>query len=196
MGGSSLAPFDGSQADDRLGLAGVYNNIGFVLRTQSRYAEAIDAFEQALAIYHDTGQIEGIALIHSNVGRTYAFSGNFQQALAQLHRGLALSQESRTDWITVKIHRTLGSVYFRQGQWPQALEHAWQARALAETLGSDEDLGATLRLLAQLAAAWPAGNLGSPATLFEQSIALLRQVGAQDELELSVAALARYQGDA
>ncbi|GAB4443980.1 MAG: hypothetical protein Kow0031_26350 [Anaerolineae bacterium] len=184
------------QADDRLGLAGVYNNIGFVLRTQSRYAEAIAAFEQALAIYRATGQIEGIALIHSNVGRTHAFSGDFEQALGQLHQGLTLSQEARTDWITVKIHRTLGSVYFRQGQWPQSLDHARQARTLAEALGSDEDLGATLRLLAQLAAAWPAGNLGNPAPLFEQSIDLLQQVGAQDELELARAAFARYRNNA
>lgn len=184
------------QADDQLGLAGVYNNIGFVLRTQNRYAEAIAAFEQALAIYRATGQIEGIALIHSNVGRTHAFSGDFEQALAQLHQGLALSQEAHTDWITVKIHRTLGSVYFRQAQWPPALEHARQARALAESLGSDEDLGATLRLLAQLAAAWPASALGDPTPLFEQSIALLQQVGAQDELELARAAFARYQNNA
>ena len=98
-----------------------------------------------------------------------------------------------TDWITVKIHRTLGSVFGQSGQWPQALQHARQARALAESLGSDEDLGATVRLLAEIAAAWPDSRLGSPATLFQQSISILQQVGARDELERVEQAFADYK---
>jgi len=184
------------QAGDRLGMAGVYNNIGFVLRTQARYPEAIEAFQQAHTIYEATGQVEGIALIYSNIGRTYAFSGNLQQAQQFLKRGLALSKESRTDWITVKIHRTLGNVFFQNQDWEQALNYARQAQALAQTLGSDEDLGATLRLLGQLAAAWPGSGLANPATYFEQSITLLQQVGAQDELERTRAAFVQYSPQA
>jgi tetratricopeptide (TPR) repeat protein len=171
------------QADDRPGMAGVYNNIGFVLRTQRHYPEAIKAFEAALAIYKEMGQVEGVALICSNIGRTYAFSGNLNQAQHHLQHGLALSQEAHTDWISVKIHRTLGSVFTQTDQWPEALAHARQAQQLAKTLGSDEDLGATLRLLAEIAAAWPASGLGEPNPYFEESIALLRRVGAQDELD-------------
>jgi tetratricopeptide (TPR) repeat protein len=181
------------QANDRLGMAGVYNNIGFVRRTQARYAKAIAAFQEALAIYEETGQVEGIALIHSNIGRTYAFSGDLAQARQHLQQGLVLSQEARTDWITVKIHRTMGNVLAQVGQWPQALHQAHQAQRLAQTLGSDEDLGATFRLLAEIASAWPESNLDHPTTYFEQSIAILQQVGAQDELERAQAAFAAYR---
>ncbi len=182
-------------ANDRLGVAGVYNNIGFVLRTQAKYTEAIDAFQKALTIYKEIGQVEGIALIHSNVGRTYAFSGNLSQALQHLSLGLTLSEESRTDWITVKIHRTLGNVFFQSEQWPQALHHARQAQTLAQSLGSDEDLGATLRLLAEIATAWPAANLGEPTPLFQESITILQKVGAQDELERAQAVFASYRAN-
>lgn len=178
---------------DRLGMAGVYNNIGFVLRTEAHYHQAIAAFQQALALYEEIGQVEGIALIHSNIGRTYAFSGDLSQAEQYLKRGLTLSEEAHTDWITVKIHRTLGSVYAQNRQWTSALHHARQARALAESLGSDEDLGAILRLLAELAAAWPTGPLAEPSTYFEKSIQLLQKVGAQDELERAKTAFAAYQ---
>ncbi len=180
------------QANDRLGMAGVYNNIGFVLRTQAHYAQAIAAFEQALAIYRETGQVEGIALIHSNIGRTHAFSGDLDQAQYHLQRGLILSQDSHTDWITVKIHRTMGNVLAQNRQWAQALNQAQQAHTLAQTLGSDEDLGATLRLLAEIAGAWPESNLGDPTPYFEQSIAILQQVGAQDELERAKTAFTAY----
>jgi tetratricopeptide (TPR) repeat protein len=180
------------QAGDKLGMASVYNNIGFVLRTQASYAEAIEAFEQALIIYESTGQVEGVALICSNIGRTYAFSGGLKQAQRYLERGLALSVESHTDWITVKIHRTMGNIFAQNGQWSRALAHAQLAQSLASTLGSDEDLGAALRLLAEIARAWPERNLGSPATYFNQSIVLLRQVGARDELERAEAAYADY----
>ncbi|MEW5957545.1 MAG: tetratricopeptide repeat protein [Chloroflexota bacterium] len=180
------------QAGDKLGLAGVYNNIGFVLRTQASYTAAIEAFEQALTIYESTGQIEGVALICSNIGRTYAFSGDLKQAQRYLERGLALSVESHTDWITVKIHRTMGNIFAQNGQWSRALAHAQQAQSLAATLGSDEDLGAALRLLAEIARVWPERNLGDPATYFEQSVALLQQVGAQDEMERAEAAYADY----
>ena len=181
------------QGSDRLGLAGVYNNIGFVLRTEAHYAEAIAAFQEALTIYEATGQVEGIALIYSNIGRTYAFSGDLAQAQHYLERALALSQESHTDWITAKIHRTMGSVLAQNGQWPQALAHARQARSLATALGSDEDLGAALRLLAEIASAWPGSNLGDPTPYFEQSIALLERVGPQDELERTRTAFSIYQ---
>lgn len=181
------------EAEDRLGLAGVYNNIGFVLRTQAHYREAIDAFQQALTIYEELGQVEGIALIFSNIGRTYAFSGDLPKALHHLKRGLALSEESHTDWITVKIHRHLGGVFTKNNQWDQALIHAKKARTLADNLGSDEDLGATFRLLAEIAHGWPGSNLGNPTAYFKQSVALLKQVGAQDELERAEAAFAAYQ---
>jgi hypothetical protein len=59
-------------------------------------------------------------------------------------------------------------------------------------LGSDEDLGAALRLLAEIARAWPGSNLGNPTTYFEQSMALLEQVGAQDELERTKEAFAAF----
>lgn len=171
------------QAGDQLGVATVYNNIGFVLRTQACYKEAIAAFQEALTIYEATGQIEGVALICSNIGRTYAFSGDLEQAQQYLERGLTLSTESHTDWITVKIHRTMGNVFAQNEQWPQALVHAQQAQKLATSLGSAEDLGATLRLLGEIASAWPDSNLGHATAYFEQSMALLQQVGAQDELE-------------
>jgi tetratricopeptide (TPR) repeat protein len=176
------------QANDRVGMAGVYNNIGFVLRTQGCYTDAIEAFHKARLLYEEMGQTEGIALIHSNVGRTYAFSGDLTQALAELTRGLTLSEESHTDWITVKIHRTLGNVFFQGQQWPQALHHAQQAQVLAQSLGSGEDLGATLRLMGEIAAAWPASNLADPNSFFKQSITILQEVGAQDELERAWAA--------
>jgi tetratricopeptide (TPR) repeat protein len=177
---------------DPLGMATVYNNIGFVLRTQAFFQESIDAFQEALTIYEATGQIEGVALIYSNIGRTYAFSGNLTRARQYLERGLALSIESHTDWVTVKIHRTLGNVFIQAEQWELALTHAQQAQTLATALGSDEDWGAALRLMAEIAAAWPQGNLGDPQPYFEQSIALLKQVGSQDELEITQAALADY----
>ncbi|MCB0165128.1 MAG: AAA family ATPase [Anaerolineae bacterium] len=180
------------QAGDRLGVAGVYNNIGFVLRTQACYQEAIDAFQAALTIYEALGQVEGIALIYSNIGRTYAFSGDLAQAQTFLERGLTLSTNSRTDWITVKIHRTMGNVLAQNRQWTPALTHARQAQQLSAALGSDEDLGATLRLLAEIAAACPQLHLNDPATYYQQSIDLLRQVGAQDELERTEESLAAY----
>jgi|GEM_PF-1941373 len=180
------------QVGDQLGMADVYNNIGFVLRTQAYYKEAIEAFQEALAIYETANRIEYIALICSNIGRTYAFSGDLEQAQQYLERGLALSIESHTDWITVKIHRTMGNVFAQHEQWSQALAHARQAQTLATSLGSDEDLGAALRLLAEIAGAWPDSNLGDPATYFEQSMALLEQVGTQDELERTKESFAAF----
>jgi DNA-binding SARP family transcriptional activator len=183
------------QANDLLGVAGVYNNIGYVLRTQARYAEAIEAFQKAGFIYETMHQIEGIALIHSNLGRTYAFKGDLTQALAVLTKGLALSEEAHTDWITVKIHRTLGNVFAHSQQWAQALDHAQAAQRLAQALGSEEDLGVAMSLLGKIAAAWPEARLGPPDHYFDQSVKMLQRVGAQDELARVQAAIAAHQAD-
>ena len=72
------------------------------------------------------------------------------------------------------------------------MDHAYQAQTLATALGSDEDLGAALRLLAEIASTWPDSNLGDPTTYFEQSMALLEQVGTQDELERTKESFAAF----
>jgi hypothetical protein len=42
--------------------------------------------------------------------------------------------------------------------------------------------------MGEIAAAWPASNLVDPDSFFKQSIAILQEVGAQDELERAWAA--------
>lgn len=181
-------------AGDRAGMARCYNNIGFALRTLEQFDEAVESFQQALKLNEEAGFIEGAALVLSNIGRVYARSGDLQQALSCLKRALTLSDETHADWIVAKVCRTMGSVYLRDRRWAQALTYAKRARDLAEMLGSAEDLGATYRLLGEVAAAWPEeSGLGAPNSYFEQSIALPREVGEQHELTRTLTSFEEYQ---
>jgi tetratricopeptide (TPR) repeat protein len=178
---------------DQSGMARCYNNIGFALRTLEQFDEAVESFQQALKLDEEAGFVEGAALVLSNIGRVYARSGDLQQALSCLERALSLSDEIHADWIVAKVCRTLGSVYLRNRRWAEAVAYAKRARDLSEMLGSTEDLGATYRLLAEVAAAWPESGLGTPPSYFEKSIALLREVGEQHELTQALSSFEEYQ---
>ncbi|MBC8336864.1 MAG: AAA family ATPase [Anaerolineales bacterium] len=178
---------------DKVGIATCYNNTGFALRTLRRYEEAILSFKKAFDHYEAAGQMEGQALILANIGRTYASQGDTEKAFDHLDRAHQLSRDIRTDWITVKVWRTKGRVFAQNRVWEKALEAATEAKALAETLGSDEDLGAVYRLLGKIAAAWEESNLGAPEAYFSQSIAILERVGEQYEIQRSLDSFERYK---
>jgi predicted ATPase len=179
--------------NDQASIAKCYNNIGFALRTLEQFDEAVASFRQALALHEAIGSIEGAAGVLANIGGVYLRSGDLGQALAYLRRAIALSEESHADWVTVKAYRTLGSVYLHNGRWEEALSLAGQARDLAEKLGSKEDLGATHRLLGEIAAAWPESGLGAAESHFEKSLTLLKDVGEQYELTRALSSFEAYQ---
>ncbi|MBT3315526.1 MAG: AAA family ATPase [Anaerolineae bacterium] len=181
------------KANDSVGIATCYNNTGFALRTLRRYEEAIGAFQKAFSYYEAAGQVEGQALILANIGRAYASQGKAETALDYLERAHKLSKEAQTDWITTKIWRTKGRVFSQSKDWDKALGAVYKAQALAEALGSDEDLGASYRLLGEIAAAWEDSNLGSPEQYFKQSIFLLEKVGEQHEMQRSINSFEAYK---
>ena len=73
------------------------------------------------------------------------------------------------------------------------MDAVYKAQTLAEALGSDEDLGASYRLLGEIAAAWEDSNLGSPEQYFKQSIFLLEKVGEQHEMQRSINSFEAYK---
>ncbi len=179
--------------DDQAGMAKCYNNVGFALRTLHRFDEAVASFQQALDLHEATGSLEGRAGVLANIGTVYARSGDLKEALACLQRAIALSDESHTHWITAKAYRTLGSVYLQDGRWDEALASAEKARKLADKLGSKEDLGAALRLLGEIAIAYPESGLGDADLYLEKGLALLEEVGETYELGRAESSLEAYR---
>ncbi|MCB9422388.1 MAG: AAA family ATPase [Ardenticatenaceae bacterium] len=167
---------------DRMGMGACHNNIGYVQDAQGGYAAAVTSYKEALGLRRELGQIEGQAIHLANIGRVYGHQGNVEQATYYLNQAYQLGQEINATWVLTKAHRTLALVAILSSDWETALNHAQTALALADDLGNKEDQGDVLPLLGDIAAHWPASNLGDPTGYFERGIALLEEVGEQSEL--------------
>lgn len=72
-------------------LASSLNNRGLLLRSEAKYLDAVDAFEQALRIDERLGNRWGQAYCHRNIGITLTLAKQPGEALPHLHRAIELS---------------------------------------------------------------------------------------------------------
>jgi FAD/FMN-containing dehydrogenase/tetratricopeptide (TPR) repeat protein len=63
-------------------LASLYNNTGWALFDEGRYAEALDLFDRAIGLREQQGDAEALRIAHWCVGRTLRALGRLSEALA------------------------------------------------------------------------------------------------------------------
>lgn len=119
------------QGGDELAYALALGEMGIDLRRLGRMTEAVEVYEEALAIYVRRQNPEGIGRTSFNLGNVYASTGDlataerlFKEALTQVEkigdvRGLSF------------IHGGLGQVYQASANRPLARTHFERARELA-----------------------------------------------------------------
>lgn len=92
--------------------------LGRYYQGQSRYEQAINAYEKSLAA--DNAKAEA----HNGLGVVYSKLGQFDAAIEAFNAALKLSPQS------AHIYNNLGYAYYLQGQYDQALASLKQASAL------------------------------------------------------------------
>jgi CHAT domain-containing protein/Tfp pilus assembly protein PilF len=109
-----------------------------------QYAEALAAFEEALAIYQQLGDRAGEGQTLNNIGAVYGDQGQYAQALDYYTQALEIQREVSDRASEGTTLHNMGGVYYDQGQYTAALDHYTQALEIRREVGDRAGEGITL----------------------------------------------------
>ncbi len=148
---------------------------GIQLYRTSRYREAIQIFESALAIHRNIKDSYGIAASLNNLGLTYNNLGEYQKAIDFYQQSLTIKKQiSDRNGEAVALNN-LGLAYNNLGEYQKAIDFYQQSLAILKQIG---DRNGEARSLNNVGSAYE--NLGqyqNAIDFYRQSLALLRQIG-------------------
>lgn len=149
------------------GVALGYLRLGLGLTTLGRYAEALDAYYEALALYRAKGNTHGQAAVLNNVAVTYANLGNFPMSLSSNLECLVL-REGLQDRNGIAIsHLNIGQTYLKLQKDSLALKYIAESLRMSEVLnnrvliaGAMISMGAAYQNLGDYENAWQMQSQG------------------------------------
>jgi len=140
-----------------------------------QFTEAIDLFEQALAIDRETGDRDGEAADLGNLGLCYGDLGQIPRAIDLYEQALAIARETGNRDAQAAALGNLANSYANLGQTARAIDLYEQALAIYRETGN---WPGESRQLGNLGSSY--ADLGQTARaidLDEQALALARQIG-------------------
>lgn len=169
-------------------------NVGVALLEQGAPAQAVPLIEQALALARQIGDrpLEAEAL--AELGRARLCLGDPEQAQVMLEQALSAMAVGGECWHWAKAHAYLALAYLATDDRDRALAQAHSGLAAAHGLAEPWTLGLAHRVMAEVAAHC-GGETDVIRPHFEESIRLLREIGASAELARALAAGGRYLAD-
>lgn len=182
--------------NDLQGLMNIHNNIGIVLRRQSRWEEALVEQQRAQDLARRIGDVWGIGMALANMAETLRNRRDYDGAIAA-------GEEALRCWLQVgnavgvaTVHMNMGILHFEHGHLDLARASLHLALAEWEKLDSRLFLPELYRTLAKVELPQDAGTAREWA---ERSLAIAREIKAGDEEGIALQVLGTVQhalGDA
>jgi DNA-binding SARP family transcriptional activator len=159
---------------DRRAEVWVLNNLGMVL-SQQRDNDAIDYFEQAMAIHRETGDRQGQAQAANNLAFHYRLLGRHEDAAATLLDALDLKRQVGHRYGESIALCNLGEAYLELGRYDDAIARSREALAVIREIGSARLEGYALYNLGRIDL--DLGRIAQGAEQLEQALGLHRSAG-------------------
>ncbi len=109
-----------------------------------QYAEALQTYQQVLAIRQQKGDRLGTGEILQQIGAVYDRLGQYSQALNYYQQALTLRQQIDNKVGIGSTLNSIGSVYQQQGNFRRALQFYEQALAIRQQVNDTPGVGRTL----------------------------------------------------
>ena len=145
----------------------------------SRFQDALQSFETALALYQEVGDRAGEGITLNNIGTIYRSQGQYPQALDFFQQSLAIRREVDDPRGEGAILNNIGAIYRSQGQYSQALDFYQQSLAIRRNVGDRRGEGITLNNIGAIYDSQ--GQYPQALNFYQQSLAIARDMGARTE---------------
>lgn len=154
------------------------NNIGAIYRRLERYDEALDYYEQSLAIQQEMGDRPGEGNSLNNIGFLYDRLGQYETALDYYEQSLAIRQAIGDRQGEGGVFNNIGSIHHALGQYATALGYYEQALAIFQETG---DRAGEATALSNLGTNfWGSGNAAEAEAYLFRAIEMLEALRARD----------------
>ena len=156
-------------------LCSSFSRRGVGLYSQSRYDEALQPLEAALACCREGGDRDGEGTALYNIGAVYYSQGTYAGALEAYGQALIITREVGDEVREGATLNNIGFVYYAQGRYAEAFETYQQALAIQREVG---DQAGEARTLSNIGSVYH--NQGRYAEAFEtyqQALVIQRDVG-------------------
>ena len=140
-----------------------------------QFREALQSWQQALAILREIGDRAGEGITLYNIGFVYAHLGQYPQALEQYQQALAILREIGDRAMEGVTLNNIGLVYASLGQYPQAKEQYQQALAIVREIGDRATEGTTLNNIGEVYR--KLGQYPQAKEQYQQALAIVREIG-------------------
>jgi tetratricopeptide (TPR) repeat protein/DNA-binding XRE family transcriptional regulator len=165
------------RAGDRLGEAGVLDEVGLLHQLTADYPAATATLAQAVVLYQDLGDQAGQAYALNHMGLVHQDTGEYQAAAACHEQALALVRNVG-DLLAEAVSLTdLGQVSQLTGNYPAAIARHKEALAMFRRLGSRFDEADALCQLGF--AGFRMGDYAAAAAFHHEALDLFRRLGDQ-----------------
>ncbi len=123
------------ESEDPITMASLYNTIGGIYWTRSRFADAIESVEHSLEIYKNLNYHWGMAISLANLGILHYSTEKWSQAVEYLEQADQLRGEYGDDPERPSNLKNLGEVLIDLGDYRQARASLETSREVSQRLG-------------------------------------------------------------
>ncbi|WP_458789459.1 CHAT domain-containing protein, partial [Adonisia turfae] len=166
------------------------NNIGGIYDSQGDYIQALDYYQQSLAIRQDIGDRRGEGMMLNNIGGIYDSQGDYIQALDYYQQSLAIRQDIGDRRGVGESLNNIGGIYDSQGDYSQALDYYQQSLAIRQDIGDRRGVGESLNNIGGIYDSQ--GDYPQALDYYQQSLAILQTVDSPEIEAVSIANIGRW----
>ncbi|HEY9874919.1 MAG TPA: CHAT domain-containing protein, partial [Candidatus Obscuribacterales bacterium] len=151
------------------------SNIGLVYSELGQHEQALQFYQQSLAIRREIDDKAGIGKSLHNIGLAYDEMGQNSKALELYQQALSVRREIRDKAGEATTLNNIGFIYNEIGQYPKAIESLEQALALFQQIGNRAGVGRTIDSIGTVYKSL--GQYPKSLASYQQSLAIQREVG-------------------
>ena len=145
------------------------------LLNQAYYPEALEYFEQSLAIREDIGDRRGEGTMLNNIGGIYSSLGEYSRALEYYEQSLAIREAIGDRRGEGTMLNNIGFIYSSLGEYSTALDYYEQSLAIREAIGDRRGVGESLNNIGVIYSRL--GEYSTALDYYEQSLAISEAIG-------------------
>jgi DNA-binding NtrC family response regulator/tetratricopeptide (TPR) repeat protein len=162
------------------------NQLGALLSLQGRPAEALEYYQQCLAIQDERKDEPGRAFALYNIGFALSQLGRWEEAVGSCYRALSLVEQFGPEWLRAYVCNCLGEVFLGRDKLDKAVEMFRQAMA-PEGPGATDAVTVRSAMVNVGRALLRRGDIGSARQTLEQALAVA--IAANSERDVVIARL-------
>lgn len=142
--------------------------LGIQHRDAGRYSQAIQAWNQAIEIYNEIGDLAAIGIAHDYIGLTYGRLGQYREAEDALRRRLSVARDNEDLQGETLGWNNVGTILLQSGNLTAAETSFREGLRVSQSVGHDQGVGLSLSNIALVASA--RGDIDEAIKLYDAAI--------------------------